>query len=115
MTPEDTIVKALNDLTQALKDKRNKKGSEELDALRKLDDILNNIPTTSNNNKRVTFADTTNLPQETQPPAPRVENDMPTPRVVQELPTPRVIKAIPTPTQIPIQTQHNQLLEVWKF
>jgi hypothetical protein len=88
-------VKALNDLTQALKDKRNKKRSEELDALRKLDDILNNIPTTSNNSKRVTFANTTNLPQETQPPATRVEVTIPTPRVVQELPPPRVIQAIP--------------------
>jgi hypothetical protein len=95
LTPEDTIVKALNNLTQALKDKRNKKGSEELDALRKLDDILNNIPTTSNNSKRVTFANTTNLPQETQPPATRVEVTIPTPRVVQELPPPRVIQAIP--------------------
>ncbi len=33
LTPEDTIVKALNDLTQALKERRNKKGIEEIDAL----------------------------------------------------------------------------------
>jgi hypothetical protein len=33
MTPEDTIVKALNDLTLALKERRNKKGIEEIDAL----------------------------------------------------------------------------------
>jgi hypothetical protein len=90
LTPEDTIVKALNDLTQALKDRRNKKGSEELDALRKLDDILNNIPTTSNNSKRVTFANTTNLPLATG-----INATIPTPRVVQEIQPPRITKAIP--------------------
>jgi hypothetical protein len=36
LTPEDTIVKALNDLTQALKERRNKKGTEEMDARRTL-------------------------------------------------------------------------------
>ena len=90
LTPEDTIVKALNDLTQALKDRRNKKGSEELDALRKLDDILNNIPTTSNNSKRVTFANTTNLPLATG-----INATIPTPRVVQEIQPPRITKTIP--------------------
>ena len=40
LTPEDTIVKALNDLTHALKERRNKKGIEELDALQRINDLL---------------------------------------------------------------------------
>ena len=103
LTPEDTIVKALNDLTQALKERRNKKGIEELDALQRINELLNNIPTktiTTNSSKRVTFEDMTNPPQETQPTAPRVDNGMPTPRVVKELPTPRVVEAMPTPSAV---------------
>ncbi len=44
LTPEDTIVKALNDLTNALKQKRNNKGIVEYEALQRIDKILNNIP-----------------------------------------------------------------------
>jgi hypothetical protein len=44
LTPEDTIVKALNDLTNALKQKRNNKGVVEYEALQRIDKILNNIP-----------------------------------------------------------------------
>jgi hypothetical protein len=33
LMPEDTIVKAINDLTQALKEQRNKMGIEEMEAL----------------------------------------------------------------------------------
>ncbi len=44
ITPEDTIVKCLNDLTQALKERRNTKGAIEYDALQKLDELLNKIP-----------------------------------------------------------------------
>ena len=40
VTPEDTIVKALNDLTQALEERRNKKGTEEIEGLQKIDEIL---------------------------------------------------------------------------
>jgi hypothetical protein len=46
LTPEDTIVKALNDLTNALKQKRNKKGIVKYEALQKIDKMLNNIPAT---------------------------------------------------------------------
>jgi hypothetical protein len=46
LTPEDTIVKALNDLTNALKQKRNNKGIIEYEALQRIDKILNNIPGT---------------------------------------------------------------------
>ncbi len=42
ITPADAIIKALNNLTQALKVKSNAKGLEQLKALKKLEDILNN-------------------------------------------------------------------------
>ena len=44
VTPADTIVKALDDLTHALKGRRNVKGEVHMDALEKIDEILNNIP-----------------------------------------------------------------------
>ena len=47
MTPADTIIKALNNLTQALKGKSNAKGLEQLEALKKLEHILNNTPETA--------------------------------------------------------------------
>ncbi len=46
LTLADAIIKAPNDLTQALKGKNNMKGLEQIEALRKLDDILNNSMTT---------------------------------------------------------------------
>ena len=94
LTPEDTIVKALNDLTQALKERRNKKGTEEMDALQRIDELLNKIPakptTSPERNKRVTFEANAKPPQELQPVAPRVVNKTPTPRVAIETPTPRM-------------------------
>ncbi len=36
LTPEDTIVKSLNDLTQSLKERKNKKGTEAIEALQKM-------------------------------------------------------------------------------
>jgi hypothetical protein len=47
MTPEDAIIKALNNLTQALQGKSNAKGLEQIKALKKLEDILNNTPETA--------------------------------------------------------------------
>ncbi len=44
LTPEDTIVKALNDSTQALKERKNKKGTEQIEALQKMDELLNKVP-----------------------------------------------------------------------
>jgi hypothetical protein len=44
LTPEDTIVKALNGLTHALKERRNTKGTLEIEALQKIDELLNEIP-----------------------------------------------------------------------
>ena len=46
LMPEDTIMKALNDSTNALKQKRNNKGIVEYEALQRIDKILNNIPAT---------------------------------------------------------------------
>ena len=98
--PEDTIVKALNDLTQALKERRNKKGIEAMDALQWINELLNNIPTTTTTTecgKSVTFKATTKPPQETQPATLRVANDMPNPRVAITTSTPRVPNKTPTP------------------
>jgi hypothetical protein len=61
-------VKALNDLTHALKERRNKKGMEEMDTLQRIDELLNKIPakptTAPECNRRVTFGATANPPQE---------------------------------------------------
>ncbi len=75
MTPADLIVKALGDLTQALKGKRNMKGIEQIEALTKIVELLNNIPTINKTpSRKVTFDEATKPPQEVQA-APRV-NDM---------------------------------------
>jgi hypothetical protein len=79
----DIVSKALNDLTQALKGKSNKKGLEQIDALKRLDAIFTNEPETTTeaptprpSERRVTFAETANAPTEAEPreetPAPRV-------------------------------------------
>ncbi len=44
VTPADIIVKALDDLTQALKGRRNVSCAVEIEALEKIDELLNNIP-----------------------------------------------------------------------
>ena len=44
VTPADTIVKALGDLMHALKGRRNVKGTSEIEALERIDKLLNNIP-----------------------------------------------------------------------
>ena len=72
MTPADVITKALNDLTQALKGRNNQQGLDQIEALTKLNDILNNLPEpepapdeppTSTEPRRVTFDETTKPPQ----------------------------------------------------
>ncbi len=47
LTAADVIIKALHNLAQALKGKNNVKGSEQIEALKKLDDILKNSPVTA--------------------------------------------------------------------
>ena len=91
MTPEDTIVRALNDLTQALKDRRNTKGTVEYEALQRLDELINKIPTQPMQTpittiRRVTF-DPTAKPAATPP---RVQDIIPPPRVQDIIPPPRV-------------------------
>jgi hypothetical protein len=54
VTPTDVIVKALQDLTQAIKESHNPKGKEQMDALKKLDMLL---VTPVEQAKRVTFQD----------------------------------------------------------
>ena len=44
VTPADTIVKALDDLMHTLKGRRNVKGEAQMDALEKINKLLNNIP-----------------------------------------------------------------------
>jgi hypothetical protein len=136
VTPEDTIVKCLNDLTQALRERRNTKGAIEYDALQKLDELLNKIPvatfpvttTTNEPTRTVTFSETTKPPAEDQSnsnsqvviPAPRVRESTPVPRVHIEIAPPRVQNAPttmakatidkPIPTNIrkePTATQMN--------
>ena len=101
LTPEDTIVKALNDLTQALKDRRNKKGMEEIDALKQTDELLHKMPVKPPNaeehRKQVTFEATTKPPKEMQPKTTKTTNETSTPRVVNNTPTPRVINETPNP------------------
>ncbi len=87
-------MKALNDLTYALKEWRNTKGILEIEALQKIDELLNKLPsptipdeaTPPMTEKRVTFDQISKPPKETQP-TPRVPNDKPTPRVTTPLAT----------------------------
>jgi hypothetical protein len=99
-------VKALNNVTNALKQKRNNKGIFEYEAMQRIGKTLNNIPSTEQQvpptkSKRVTFDKTSKPPREIPPPnkvfnnkhlAPRMPNKMPTPRVSSPLPT--ITKAI---------------------
>ena len=96
LTPEDTIVRALTDLTEALRERRNTKGEIEYEALQKFDELLNNIPLPQTPStqptptpRRVTF-DVTATPEVEMPPIPRVRIETQTPRVHIETPIPRV-------------------------
>jgi hypothetical protein len=85
LTPADVITKALNDLTQALNGKTNQQGLDQIEALTKLNNILNNVPepdpapdepTAPAEPRRVTFDETTKPPQINEPihqrPSPKV-------------------------------------------
>jgi hypothetical protein len=74
VTPADTIIKALGDLSQALKGRRKMKGIEQIEALTKIDKLINNNPTTNKiPTRKVTFDEATKPPQKVQT-APRVNN-----------------------------------------
>ena len=101
LMPEDTIVKALNDLTNALKQKRNNKGIVEYEALQRIDKIPNNIPAAeqqvpSMTSKQVTFDKIAKHPREIPSPNELTNNQHPTPRVPNKIPTPRVKSSLPT-------------------
>ena len=125
-TPADVITKALNDLTQALKGRNNKKGIDQIEALNKINNILSNAPepdptqydpmpelrTIPTKPRQVTFDETTKPPQtevpNTEIPLPRVmeptEHRRPEPmhkvRIDKTIPnaqTPRVEKSKSTP------------------
>jgi hypothetical protein len=115
MTPANLVTETLNNLTQALKGKRNHKGLEQIECLTKLDNILNITPEPDpmpelqaipTEPQRVTFDETTKPPQNEEPtmePRPRVMEPMeriqPEPRhkvkidkVISNTRTPRVEK-----------------------
>jgi hypothetical protein len=101
---EDTIVKALNDLMNALKQKRNNKGIVEYRALQRIDKRLNNISLTeqqvpSTKSKQVTFEKKAKPPREILSPNEVINNQHPTPRVPNKIPTPRVKSLLPTITK----------------
>ena len=133
LTPEDTLVKALNDLTHALKERQNTKGTAEIEALQKLDKLLNKIPTTTiaeqptmqtTMTRSVTFDPTLKPPKEIQPTSrvqiatqtPRVQKTTPTLRVQEATPTPRVQSTPPTLTKAIIDKplQQNASKTTWR-
>jgi hypothetical protein len=118
-TPADIITKALNDLTSALKEKNNDEGIRQLEALKRLDAILNNVPEpvqtqedTRSTQRIVTLDETTNAPVEvvsTRSTQRRVTFDdtKNAPAEVEEreaIPTPRVIERPQRQRTRPIHT-----------
>ncbi len=112
MTPADVITKAINYLTQALKGKSNAKGLEQTEALKKLENILNNVPEIAPipreqpipTPNQVTFDQTTKPPHKIQPkesvPSPRVSTPIQRARTATPIHTVTVDKTIankPTP------------------
>jgi hypothetical protein len=101
LIPADTITKALNNLTQALKGKNNTKGLEKIEALRKIDEFLNAKPpqpTKMETNltpetRHVTFNETTKPPRETVP-SPRVNTPTQQARVITPIAKANVLKPI---------------------
>ncbi len=92
VTPEDQIVKAVVDLTAALKQRANTQGKAEMESLQRLCDIINNVKPSSKIKRSVTCKDP--IPESR---VERCSGDMqqshnkttPTPRVIVE-PSPRV-------------------------
>jgi hypothetical protein len=117
VTPADLIVKALGDLTQALKGRTNMKGIEQIEALTKIDELLNNIPTINKTSTRkVAFDDATKPPQEVQA-APRVNN---TSKLVKERTTintaiinkPLTIETPPPPPRVETSINKTPIFDV---
>ncbi len=93
LTPVDTVVKAIDDLTHALKGARNVQGMQQIERLEKIDEHLNNIPSN--------LADTLDPPSATQ-------MNMPTPKVedITPRPSPPTIQSFP-----PIEESSETMLE----
>jgi hypothetical protein len=91
LTLADILTKAIDNLAHALKGRRNTKGIMELEALQKLDELLNQAPQAQTPSPR-------QVPRE-EATTSRVANpvDKPTPRVINPVntPTPRVDATIP--------------------
>ncbi len=83
LTSVDILTKAIGDLTHTLKGRRNTKGIMELEALQKLDELLNQAPQA-----------------QTPPPRQVPRKEATTPRVANPVdkPTPRMINPVNTPT-----------------
>ena len=74
VTPVDQIVKAINDLTCALKGRKNTEGLEQMEALQKLEELLTKSQIPEEEPARVTFEPSVKPPA----PSPRVEITEPT-------------------------------------
>jgi hypothetical protein len=127
LTVAEVMTKALHNLTQALKGENNVKGSEQIEALKKLNNILNNSPVTASaepkrppqETRQVTFDPATQPPQETalnssEPTFPqRIQTPNPiTAATINKeyitMPTPRVRTTQPTKGNItPAQKMSN--------
>jgi hypothetical protein len=98
------MVKTLNGLTNALKQKRNNKGIVEYEALQRIDKILNNIPATEQQvppmtSKQVTFDRMTKTSGEILSPNKLTNNQHPVPMVPNKIPTSRAKPPLPTITK----------------
>jgi hypothetical protein len=92
VTLAEILTKAIDDLTAALKNQRNTEGIKEMEALRKLDELLNQ-----------NASDTINVP------------NVPTPRV--ERPNPRVerrIVPVPVEPQTPLGVLHKFISYIYE-
>jgi hypothetical protein len=79
----DTIVKAIDDLTHASKETKNIKGIAQIEALEKIDKILNNLAKTNMTKaKQVTFDKSTAPPREMSP---TTQATAPTPQTTAQL------------------------------
>ena len=100
----DTIVKALDDLTHALKGRRNVKGEAQIEALERINELLNNIPKQLESERRqeqqkqVTFNEPTAPPKDNI--VPTAKQTMPL-RTTQRSPIQKALIDKPIPTIAP--------------
>jgi hypothetical protein len=92
ITPEDQIVRVVNDLTAALRQRVNTRGKEDMQILRKMNNILNSDDA-GHNKKTVTFAEPIVTKVVESIPEPRVQVTGPEPRVSVTLPESRVVQS----------------------